>query len=142
MYLLMQSACLRCQPFCFSSNFSTFEFCYFVVAFINLPLRWLIHRLAWMITWDKLAQSTELTHFSKWNQHGKTSQLVSIYKRASSPHVITSIFLKKNVYCYLFISAQFAKHCTYAVSIDNVINTYTIVASLTKELAPVTKSCL
>ena len=67
---------------------------------------------------------------------------VSIYKRASSPHVITSIFLKKNVYCYLFISAQFAKHCTYAVSIDNVINTYTIVASLTKELAPVTKSCL
>ena len=49
---------------------------------------------------------------------------------SESREIFTQLDRKKN-YCYLFISAQVAKHCTYAVSVDNVINTYTIVANLT-----------
>ena len=52
-----------------------------------------------------------------------------------------NLVVNKNIHCYLFISAQIAKHCTYAVSLDNVINTYTIVASLTKEITPANENC-
>ena len=104
-----------CLPFCFSSNFSAFEFCYFVVAFLSIyacanssidRAEWL-HETSWLgqLSWLAFQNEPARFHLISCNREVISTKFstdcrvdfkmkhngVPSYKRASSPYVITPL---------------------------------------------------